>query len=252
MDPNNVPSDIADAIERADGFARVFPEHKYAIVKALQGRGHLVAMTGDGVNDAPALKQADCGIAVSGATDAARSAAALILTAPGLSVIGSAIDEARRIFGRITSYTIYRVALTIDIMFVVVLSSVFLGFVPLTAVMIVIMSLLDDVPIMTIAYDNTPVSEKPIRWRMPYLLGVATVLGLFCVAESFGLLLIGLRVLSHPWLREDFGLYSAPELQTVMFQQLVVGAHLLLLVTRTERWFFLPRGCSGPSSPVKS
>ncbi len=240
MDPNNVPSDIGDAIERADGFARVFPEHKYAIVKALQGRGHLVAMTGDGVNDAPALKQADCGIAVSGATDAARSAAALILTAPGLSVIGSAIDEARRIFGRITSYTIYRVALTIDIMFVVVLSTVLLGFVPLTAVMIVIMSLLDDVPIMTIAYDNTPVSEQPIRWRMSYLLGVATVLGLFCVVESFGLLLIGFRVLSHPWLEEDFGLFSAPELQTVMFLQLVVGGHLLLLVTRTERWFFLP------------
>ena len=119
---------IADAIERADGFARVFPEHKYAIVKALQARGHLVAMTGDGVNDAPALKQADCGTAVSGATDAARGAAALILTAPGLSVINSAIDEARRIFGRITSYTIYRVALTMDIMFLVVLSTIFLGF----------------------------------------------------------------------------------------------------------------------------
>jgi H+-transporting ATPase len=104
MDPNNVPPRIADAIERADGFARVFPEHKYAIVKALQERDHLVAMTGDGVNDAPALKQADCGTAVSGATDAARGAAALILTAPGLSVINNAIDEARRIFGRITSY----------------------------------------------------------------------------------------------------------------------------------------------------
>jgi H+-transporting ATPase len=147
MDPNNVPSEIADAIERADGFARVFPEHKYAIVKALQARGHLVAMTGDGVNDAPALKQADCGTAVSGATDAARGAAALILTAPGLSVIDKAIDEARRIFGRITSYTIYRVALTMDIMFLVVLSSVFLNFAPLTAIMIVLMSLLDDVPI---------------------------------------------------------------------------------------------------------
>src|SRR5262249_14436872 len=117
MDPNNVPPGIADAIERADGFARVFPEHKYAIVTALQARGHLVAMTGDGVNDAPALKQADCGPAVSGATDAARGAAALILTAPGLSVINSAIDEARRIFGRITTYTIYRIALTMDIMF---------------------------------------------------------------------------------------------------------------------------------------
>src|SRR5262249_56804310 len=107
MDPNHVPPEIADAIERADGFARVFPEHKYAIVKALQARGHLVAITGDGVNDAPALKQADCGTAVSGATDAARRAAALVLTAPGLSVINDAIDEARRIFGRLTTYTTY-------------------------------------------------------------------------------------------------------------------------------------------------
>lgn len=240
LDPNNLPPEVVDAIERADGFARVFPEHKYAIVKALQNRGHLVAMTGDGVNDAPALKQADCGVAVSGATDAARGAAALILTAPGLSVIGSAIDEARRIFGRITSYTMYRVALTIDIMFVVVLSTVFLGFTPLTAVMIVVMSLLDDAPIMTIAYDNTPVSAKPIRWRMPHLLGVSTVLGMFCVVESFGLLLIGVRVLSHPGLQGDLQLFSAHQLQTVMFLQLVVGGHLLLLVTRTERWFFMP------------
>ena len=136
-------------------------------------------MTGDGVNDAPALKQADCGTAVSGATDAARGAAALILTAPGLSVINSAIDQARQIFGRITSYTIYRVALTMDIMFLVVLSSIFLGFQPLTAVMIVIMSLLDDVPIMTIAYDNTPVSARPIRWQMPRLLGVSAYTRIF-------------------------------------------------------------------------
>jgi len=239
MDPNNVPPGIADAIERADGFARVFPEHKYAIVKALQGRGHLVAMTGDGVNDAPALKQADCGTAVSGATDAA-GAAALILTAPGLSVIDKAIDEARRIFGRITSYTIYRVALTMDIMFLVVLSSIFLNLVPLTAVMIVVMSLLDDVPIMTIAYDNTPVSEKPIRWQMPSLLGVSLVLGLFSIVESFGLLLIGIRVLSHPHLQEYFGLTTKDQLQTVMFLQLVTGGHLLVFVTRTQRWFFLP------------
>jgi H+-transporting ATPase len=240
MDPNNVPLEIADAIERADGFARVFPEHKYAIVKALQSRGHLVAMTGDGVNDAPALKQADCGTAVSGATDAARGAAALILTAPGLSVINNAIDEARRIFGRITSYTIYRVALTMDIMFVVVLSIIFLNFAPLTAIMIVIMSLLDDVPIMTIAFDNTPVSENPIRWQMPRLLGVSAVLGLFSIVESFGLLLIGIRVLSHPHLQEYFGLTDQHQLQTVMFLQLVVGGHLLLFVTRTERWFLLP------------
>ncbi len=157
------PKRLKRLIEKADGFARVFPEHKYAIVKAQQKRGHIVAMTGDGVNDAPALKQADCGTAVSGATDAARSAAALILTAPGLSVIKTAIDEARQIFERITSYTIYRVALTMTIMFLVVLSAIFLKFTPLTAIMIVIMSLPDDIPIMTIAYDNTSVSEPPIR-----------------------------------------------------------------------------------------
>lgn len=240
LDPNNVPPAVVDAIEKADGFARVFPEHKYAIVKALQARGHIVAMTGDGVNDAPALKQADCGTAVAGATDAARGAAALILTAPGLSVINSAIDEARRIFGRITSYTLYRVALTTDIMFLVVLATVLLQFTPLTAIMIVIMSLLDDLPIMTIAYDNTPVSPTPIRWQMPRILGVSAILGLFSVAESFGLLLMGIRTLAYPHLQEYFGLATQAQLQTVMFLQLVAGGHLLLFVTRTERWFFLP------------
>lgn len=240
MDPDHVPSRIADAIEQADGFARVFPEHKYAIVKSLQQRGHLVAMTGDGVNDAPALKQADCGTAVSGATDAARGAAALILTAPGLSVIDKAIDEARRIFGRITSYTIYRVALTMDIMFLVVLSTLFLGFQPLTAIMIVIMSLLDDVPIMTIAYDKTAVAPQPIRWRMPQLLCVSAVLGFASIVQSFGLLLIGMAVINHSSLREIFNLHDQAHLQSVMFLQLVAGGHLLLLVTRTRDWFFKP------------
>jgi len=240
MDPDNVPPAVIDAIERADGFARVFPEHKYAIVKALQSRGHLVAMTGDGVNDAPALKQADCGTAVSGATDAARGAAALILTASGLSVINGAIDEARRIFGRINSYLTYRIALTIDIMFVVVLSTIFLGFSPLTAIMIVFMSLLNDLPMMTIAYDNTPVSPKPVRWNMPRIFGVASVLGVFSVLESFGLLLFGVKTLSMPELQLYFGLATHEQLQTMMFLQLVGGGQLLLFITRTERWFFQP------------
>ena len=198
-------------------------------------------MTGDGVNDAPALKQADCGTAVSGATDAARGAAALILTAPGLSVINTAIDEARRIFGRITSYTIYRVALTIDIMALVVLSTIFLGFQPLTAVMIVIMSLLDDIPIMTIAYDNTPVSAKPIRWKMPRLLGVAGALGLFSIiavlraaADRHG------GAVRSGCEQASSACPTAAQLQTMMFLQLVAGGHLLLFVTRTERWFLTP------------
>jgi H+-transporting ATPase len=240
MDPNSVPPRIADAIERADGFARVFPEHKYAIVKTLQERGHLVAMTGDGVNDAPALKQADCGTAVSGATDAARSAAALILTAPGLSVINDAIDEARRIFGRITSYTVYRVALTMDIMFLVVLSTILLGFKPLTAIMIVVLAILDDGPIMAIAYDNTEVASKPIRWRMPRVLGVSSILGLFSIVQSFGLLLIGFEVLGTPSHQGLFQLFSTDQLQSVMFLQIVLGGHFMLYSTRTAKWFFQP------------
>ncbi|MCI4680249.1 cation transporting ATPase C-terminal domain-containing protein [Rhodoblastus acidophilus] len=190
------------------------------------------------MNDVPALKQADCGTAVSGATDAARGAASLILTAPGLSVINSAIDEARRIFGRITSYTIYRVALTMDIMFLVVLSSIFLNFQPLTAIMIVVISLLDDVPIMAIAYDKVRVSERPIRWQMPKLLGVSATLGFFSIVQSFGLLLAGFEILGHSAHSAAFGLTSTAQLQTMMFLQLVAGGHLLLFVTRTERWFF--------------
>jgi H+-transporting ATPase len=119
-------------IEKADRYARVFPEHKYAIVRALQLLGHIVGMTGDGVNDAPAIKQADVGIAVSGATDAARSAAALVLTAPGLSVIVQAVEEARKIFERMNSYAIYRIVETIRIMFFVVLAIVFFNFYPIT------------------------------------------------------------------------------------------------------------------------
>src|SRR5213594_2283936 len=140
-----IPLDAAEKIEQADGFAEVFPEHKYAIVKILQQNGHIVGMTGDGVNDAPALKQADVGIAVSGATEAARAAAALILTSPGLSVIIEGIAEARRIFERMTSYVLYRIAMTIAIMVFVVLASIYYHFFPLTAIMLIALALLDDV-----------------------------------------------------------------------------------------------------------
>jgi len=238
FNPDVISAAMAEKIDMADGFARVYPEHKYAIVKALQARGHLVAMTGDGVNDAPALKQADCGTAVSGATDAARSAAALILTTPGLTVIANAIDEARRIFARITSYTLYRIALTINIMLLVVLSTIVFAFKPLTAVMIVILALLDDAPIMAIAYDNTEVAARPIRWRIPRLLIIASAIAVFVAAETFGLLLIGMKVITDPVLQQQFGLATPDELRTLMFLQLAVGGHLLLYNTRTRKWFF--------------
>jgi len=236
--PDHLSARTAECIEKADGFGRVFPEHKYGIVKALQSRGHIVAMTGDGVNDAPALKQADAGIAVSGATDAARAAAALILTAPGLGVIINAIEVARQIFERMMSYTTYRIAMTMDVMFFVVLSMLVFptvpgttqSFAPLTAAMIIILALLDDIPIMTIAYDRPRVDPKPVRWRMGRILTVSGVLGALSVVQTFGLLFVGMHFLR----RELLGVTIDPtHLQTMVFLQLVVGGHLMLFVTRT-------------------
>ncbi|MCE5339497.1 MAG: HAD-IC family P-type ATPase [Planctomycetaceae bacterium] len=109
-------AEIVESIDNADGFAQVFPEHKFHIVDVLQHRNHIVGMTGDGVNDAPALKKADCGIAVSGATDAARAAASIVLLTPGLSVIIDAIKESRKIFQRMNSYAIYRIAETLRVL----------------------------------------------------------------------------------------------------------------------------------------
>lgn len=239
MDMSHLPEPITRRVEAADGFARVFPEHKYGIVKALQDRGHVVAMTGDGVNDAPALKQADCGIAVSGATDAARAAAALILTAPGLSTIIDAIDEARRIFERIVNYIVYRVSMTLDIMFVVVLATILFGFSPLTPVMIIMLALLDDVPIMTIAYDNTMLPKAPVRWNMRRILLGSSLLGLLSVVQSFGLLLVGMEWISNPnW--QQWITLTQEQVQTALFLQLVAGGHLLLFVVRSRGPFFSP------------
>ncbi len=252
-DVNHLTDAQKERVEHADGFARVFPEHKYAIVKALQERDHIVAMTGDGVNDAPALKQADVGVAVSGATDAARAAADLVLTAPGLSVIVNAIEEARKIFERMMSYTIYRIAMTINIMLFVVLSTIIFSFQPLTAIMIILLALLDDIPIMTIAYDNAAAARGPVRWQMGRMLTVSVVLGLLSVVQSFGLLIIGWDLV-HPaqellaqapaevqtlWHRLQ-GLWDIDEghLQSVLFLQMVAGGHLLLFVSRSKHCMF--------------
>ncbi len=166
------------SIEQADGFAQVFPEHKFHIVDVLQKRGHIVGMTGDGVNDAPALKKADCGIAVSGATDAARAAASIVLMTPGLSVIIEAIKESRKIFQRMNSYAIYRIAETLRVLLFMTLAILVFNFYPLTAVMIVMLALLNDGAILSIAYDNVRYRDEPEAWNMRVVLGVATVLGL--------------------------------------------------------------------------
>ncbi|MFZ5452249.1 MAG: plasma-membrane proton-efflux P-type ATPase [Thermodesulfobacteriota bacterium] len=217
----------AQALETADGYAEVFPEHKYGIVQGLQSLGHIVGMTGDGVNDAPAIKQADVGIAVSGATDAARAAADLVLTAPGLSVIVRAVEEARRIFERMNSYAIYRIVETIRIMFFVVLAMVFYNFYPITAIMIILLALFNDAPIMAIAFDNTTVDPEPVKWNMRRVLTISTVLGLIGVAETFLILII-----AKNWL-----MFDIPEIQSFIFLKLAVAGHLTLFVARTPRMF---------------
>ena len=169
----------------------MFPEHKFHIVDVLQKHGHIVGMTGDGVNDAPALKKADCGIAVSGATDAARAAAAIVLMTPGLSVIIDAIKESRRIFQRMNSYAIYRIAETLRVLLFMTLAILVFNFYPLTAVMIVMLALLNDGAILSIAYDNVHYKDQPEAWNMRLVLGIATVLGVIGVVAAFGLFYLG-------------------------------------------------------------
>lgn len=215
-------------VEQADGFAEVFPEHKFGIVKILQKLNHITGMTGDGVNDAPALKQADVGIAVSGATDAARAAADLVLTAPGLSVIITAIEEARRIFERMNSYAIYRISETIRIMIFVVLAMIFFNFYPITAIMIILLAFFNDVPIMTIAYDHTALSKEPVRWDMHQVIVVSTAMGIVGMIGSFGMLLLAMD-----WLNLDI-----PQIQTYVFLKMAVAGHLVLFVARSRDHFW--------------
>lgn len=221
-------SALEDFIETADGFAQVFPEHKFHIVKVLQKQNHIVGMTGDGVNDAPALKKADAGIAVSGATDAARNAASIVLLTPGLSVIIDAIKESRKIFQRMTSYAIYRIAETIRVLLFMTLSILAFNFYPVTAVMIVLLALLNDGAILSIAYDRVRYSDKPETWNMREVLGIATVLGIMGVLASFGLFYLGERFFH---LDRNF-------IQTLIYLKLSVAGHLTIFLTRTRRSFW--------------
>ena len=214
----------AESIDDADGFAQVFPEHKFHIVDVLQKQGHIVGMTGDGVNDAPALKKADCGIAVSDATDAARAAASIVLTTPGLSVIIDAIKESRRIFQRMNSYAIYRIAETLRVLLFVSAVILIFNFFPVTAIQIVMLALLNDGAILSIAYDNVRYREQPEAWNMRLVLGIATVLGIVGPIAAFGLFTLGDQV---------FHLDHA-HLQTLMYLTLSVAGHLTIFLARTR------------------
>jgi H+-transporting ATPase len=221
-------AEVAESIEKADGFAQVFPEHKFHIVDVLQKRGHIVGMTGDGVNDAPALKKADCGIAVSGATDAARAAASIVLTTPGLSVIIDAIKESRKIFQRMNSYAIYRIAETLGVLLFMTLAILIFNFYPLTAVMIVMLALLNDGAILSIAYDNVHYNNRPESWNMRLVLGIASVVSVIGLLDSFGLFYLGERVFH----------IDRAVIQTFMYLKLSVAGHFKIFLTRTRGPFW--------------
>ncbi len=219
---------VKKVIEETDGFAEVFPEHKYYIVELLQDLGHIVSMTGDGVNDAPALKKANVGIAVVGATDAAKSAASIVFTQPGLSVIIDSIKESRKIFQRMNNYSIYRITETIRVLFFITLSILIFQFYPITALMIVLLALLNDIPIMTIAYDNVKYSNEPEKWDLRIILNIAIFLGVLGVLESFFVLYLGIDILK----------LSLPVLQSFIYLKLSVSGHLTVFMARTKGHFW--------------
>jgi H+-transporting ATPase len=219
------------AVEEADGFAQVFPEHKYHIVELLQQKGHIVGMTGDGVNDAPALKKANLGIAVTGATDAAKSAADIVLTKSGLSVIIDGIKQSRMIFERMNNYSIFRIAETVRILLFLTVAILAFNFYPISALMIVILAMLNDLPIMMIAYDHARIAEKPVRWNMQEVLLIATVLGVAGVFSTFFLLWLGLEVFHLDPLT----------VRTLVFLKLTVAGHMTIYLARTGKWHFWNR-----------
>jgi len=212
----------------AGGFAEVTPEHKFQIIKKFQANNTIVGMTGDGVNDAPALKQADVGIAVSDSSDAARSAAALVLTGPGLGVITHAVEEARRIFERMTGYATFRITESMRVLLFMTLSIMVFGFYPVTPIMVVLLAILNDIPIMTIAYDNVPVAKHPVRWQMKRVLTIASVLSVGGVITSF--ILFWFVFHKQGWSKEV--------VQTMIFLKLLVAGHMTIYLTRNAGWFW--------------
>ncbi|MDE1798095.1 MAG: plasma-membrane proton-efflux P-type ATPase [Candidatus Micrarchaeota archaeon] len=206
-------------------YSEVLPEQKYDIVKALQEGGEIVAVTGDGVNDAPALKRAAAGVAVAGANEVARSAADLVLTRPGLSVIVNGIHEGRAIFERMKHYVKYRMAETFRVLFLVVFAILALGFFPLTPIQLVALSLLNDIPILAMATDNVNEAPAPEKWKVRRMLGISTALGAIGLVSSALLLYLFYFIFKLP----------IPIIQTLLFLKLSVSGHLMVFHARTKK-----------------
>ncbi|XP_022929672.1 plasma membrane ATPase 4 [Cucurbita moschata] len=232
---------VEELIEKADGFAGVFPEHKYEIVKKLQERKHICGMTGDGVNDAPALKKADIGIAVADATDAARGASDIVLTEPGLSVIISAVLTSRAIFQRMKNYTIYAVSITIRIVFGFMLIALIWKF-DFSPFMVLIIAILNDGTIMTISKDRVKPSPLPDSWKLKEIFATGVVLGgyLALMTVIFFWLMEGTNFFSN-----TFGVksirHSEYEMMAALYLQVSIVSQALIFVTRSRSWSYIER-----------
>lgn len=213
-----------DLVEKADGFAEVFPEHKYQVVEMLQQRGHLTAMTGDGVNDAPSLKKADCGIAVEGSTEAAQAAADIVFLAPGLSTIVDAIKLARQIFQRMKAYIQYRIALCLHLEVYLVTAMIIINE-TIRADLIVFIALFADLATIAIAYDNAHFEARPVEWQLPKIWLISVILGL--------LLALGTWILRATLFLPSGGViqnYGSP--QEILFLEVSLTENWLIFVTR--------------------
>ncbi|KAF2930184.1 plasma membrane ATPase-like isoform X2 [Oryza sativa Japonica Group] len=238
-DTGGLPVD--ELIEKADGFAGVFPEHKYEIVRRLQERKHICGMTGDGVNDAPALKKADIGIAVADATDAARGASDIVLTEPGLSVIISAVLTSRAIFQRMKNYTIYAVSITIRVVLGFLLLALIWRF-DFAPFMVLIIAILNDGTIMTISKDRVKPSPLPDAWRLQEIFATGIVLGTYLALAT---VLFFWAVRDTDFFTRTFGVHpiggSTEELMAAVYLQVSIISQALIFVTRARSWFFVER-----------
>ncbi|KAI8337756.1 plasma-membrane proton-efflux P-type ATPase [Chlamydoabsidia padenii] len=227
VDPSKSEEEVTEHCQRADGFAQVIPEHKYRVVELLQNKGLLVGMTGDGVNDAPALKKADVGIAVEGCTDAARSAADIVLLAPGLSTITDGIITSRAIFQRLRSYALYRITSTIHFllfMFIITLCADW----SMPAVLLIMICVLNDAATLVIAVDNTEISERPDKWRIGQLLTLSTILAILLAALSF----------AHFYVARDIFHVTDNELHSIMYLHISSAPHFVIFSTRVPGFWW--------------
>ncbi len=229
----------ADALDHIDGghaldygvYARVFPEHKIRLIRLLQKAGHVVGMTGDGVNDAPALKQADVGIAVSSATDVARAAAGVVLTSPGLVDALTTVQISRRIYQRMLTYTINKIMKTLEVAIFLTVGVIITNSFVITPLLIVLMLFTNDLVTMSIATDHVGYSQRPDRWDVRTLMLIGSLLAGLVLILSFAVFFVG---------RDVLGLKLA-ELQTLVFVMLVATGQGNVYLVRERGPFWRSR-----------